>query len=304
MPRIHSNGVDLEYEISGHPDHPVVLLVMGLGLGLRAWPQAFIDGLLAQSLRVLRLDNRDCGRSSYLDTWRGPPLALCLARAAVGLSVPAPYRLSDMARDAVGLLDALRIARAHWVGVSLGGMVAQQAAIQSPDRVAALTCVMSAAGSRRAAFWPQRPAAAALLRRPPRGASHAQMVEHFVALIRVIGSPTFPIDDALLRQRLDAALDHGYRPDGTRRQLLAMLASGDRSAALAAVTAPTLIIHGDRDPLVPPAAGEDLAQRIPGARLQLIRGMGHDLPPAVLPTLVELIAAHDRAARGPDRPGT
>lgn len=297
MSRIRTNGIELEVESRGRAGDPALLLIMGLGLGLKAWPEDFVDALVQRRLRVVMFDNRDCGRSTYID--REPPAALLplFIRASFGLPVSGPYTLDDMADDAAGLLDALGIARAHVAGVSLGGMIGQQLAIRHAAKVASLVSIMSSSGSSRMAFAPRLDALLALLRRPPRDAPLPALVDHFVHLFRVIGSPAFPTPEPLLRQRLEQALGHGYRPDGTLRQLVAVLASGDRSLDLPSIAAPTLVIHGDRDPLVPLAAGEDVAAKIPGARLQVIPGMGHDLAPAVLPILVEAIAGHCGGAR-------
>ncbi len=292
MSRIRTGGIELEVESRGRAGDPALLLIMGLGLGLKAWPEAFVDALVERRFRVVLFDNRDCGRSTYVD--RAPPAALLplFMRAAVGLPVAGPYTLDDMAADAAGLLEALGLARAHVVGVSLGGMIGQQLAVHHPRRVASLVTIMSSSGASRLAFAPRMDALLALLRRPPRDAPLPVLVDHFVHLFRVIGSPAFPTPEPLLRQRMEQALGHGYRPDGTLRQLVAVLASGDRSLDLPSIAAPTLVIHGDRDPLVPLAAGEDVAAKIPGARLQVVTGMGHDLAPAVLPILVQAIAGH------------
>lgn len=291
MSRVRANGIELEVDARGGADRPAILLIMGLGLGLAAWPDAFVDGLVARGFRVVRFDNRDCGRSTYIDAEPPPAVTPLMLRAFFGWPVPAPYTLDDMAADTAGLLDALTIERAHVVGASLGGMVAQRLAIGWPQRVASLVPIMSTSGSRR--VLPPRPdALLALLRRPPRTATLPQLVDHFVYLFRVIGSPGFPTPEPVLRQRLEKALAHGYRPDGTLRQFIAVLASGDCSLDLPAITAPTLVIHGDADPLVPLAGGEDVAAKIPGAELKVIHGMGHDLAPGLLPLLVDAIAAH------------
>ncbi len=298
MPRATVNGIEIEYECSGDPRAPALVLIMGLGLGLHAWPQQFVDGLVQRGFRVLRFDNRDCGRSTYIEAAPPPALMPLFVRAAFGWPVDGPYTLDDMAADTAGLLAALRIERAHVVGVSLGGMIGQQLAVRHPDRVASLVSVMSTSGARRLPL-PRFDALLALLRRPPRGATVPQLIDHFVHLFRVIGSPGFPTPEAALRERMALALAHGYRPDGTLRQLVAVLASGDRSQDLPSIAAPTLVIHGDADPLVPLAAGEDVAAKIPGAELKVVHGMGHDLAPGVLAILLEAIDAHCGAARTP-----
>ncbi len=274
-----SDDITLEVERHGEPTAPAILLVMGLGMQLIAWPLALVDALVARGFQVIRFDNRDAGLSTQLDGRRGTTVPLAFLRARLGLQVDAPYLLQDMARDSLGLLDALGIARAHVVGASMGGMVAQLMAIHAPSRVARLTLLMTHSGDPWVA--PPRPAAAAaLLRRPPRRPDIEQLVDHYTQLFRVIGSPPpNAMNDADLRARMRASFSRAYRPAGTYRQLLAIIASGDRSRALRQLQVPTLVLHGADDPLVPPSAGRDLARKIPAARLALIDGMGHDLGP-------------------------
>ncbi len=295
MPRVTANGIQIEYESHGDPKRPAIVLIMGLGMQLVAWPDEMIEGLVARGFRVVRFDNRDAGLSTQFDDRPTGPLMAAFMRWTFGWSVPAPYLLDDMATDTIGLLDALSISRAHMVGASMGGMIAQLLAIKSRERVMSLTSIMSSSSARRLP-QPKLDAFFALTRRPDGEASLDDLVDHYVALFRVIGSPGYVTPLPQLQERLRRGLARAYRPMGTLRQMIAILASGDRSLSLPQITAPTLVIHGDADPLVPVAHGEDTAAKIPGATLKIIRGMGHDLPPALLPQLTELIAAHCAAA--------
>lgn len=290
-----ANGLTIEYEALGDPAAPVILLVMGLGMPLSAWPDALCGGLVERGYRVIRFDNRDCGRSSKIHVRRQPNLGAAFAAAWLRLPVRAPYTLEDMADDAVGLLDALGIRRAHLVGASMGGMIAQVAAAMYPERVLSLTSIMSSSG-RRKFSRPQPHARRALLSKPARPDDPDSVVEHLAGVYGVIGSPGFPTERGELREMLARAVRHGYHPAGITRQLVAILASGDRRALLSTIAAPTLVIHGADDPLVPVDAGRDTARHIEGARLMVIPGMGHDLAPGLQPILVDAIAAHCRTA--------
>lgn len=286
-----SPSIALEVERLGDPAAPAVLLIMGLGMQLTAWPDELVDGLVARGLQVVRFDNRDAGLSTQIDGFVPRAIGTAMLRRTFGLPVHAPYTLRDLAADAVALLDALGLARAHVVGASMGGMVAQIVAGRHGARVSSLTSIMSSSGVRWLA--PPRPdALRALLKRPPRGADVDALVAHYVGLFGVIGSPGHPTPQHVLRERLGRSLRRAYRPAGTARQLLAILASGDRRHELAAITVPSLVIHGAADPLVPVSHGRDTARRIGGSELFIVPGMGHDLPPSLMPTLVERIAAH------------
>jgi len=286
-----SPQIELAYEREGDPQRPTILLIMGLGLQLTAWPDEMVAGLVARGFCVLRFDNRDAGLSTQIDAFRPRGLAGAMVRGALGWPVAAPYLLHDMAADTVDLLEALGLRRVHVVGASMGGMIAQIVAARHPQRVASLTSIMSTSGARRLPP-PRLDALLALARRPPPGASHETLVDHYMHLFGVIGSPGEQTPKPLLRARLQRGLARAFRPAGTARQMLAIVASGDRSAELAAISAPTLVIHGERDPLVPPAAGRDTARRIHGAQLLMVPDMGHDLPHARLAMLTEQIALH------------
>ena len=290
--KIRANGIDIEIEDStaGRPasaSQPVVLLIMGLGMQLVAWPPQMVQALVDAGYRVIRMDNRDIGLSQHFNKLGKPNLLWASLKYKLGFASKAPYSLSDMAQDAIGVLDTLKIKYAHEVGVSMGGMIAQRVAIAAPKRVLSLTSIMSSSGARG---LPQaRPEVLrALLKRPAKGPQAA--LDHFVALFKIIGSPAFPTPEPEMRERIALGVRRSYHPVGTLRQMLAVVADTDRAEQLATITCRTLVIHGEADPLVPLANGQDTAQRIAGARLLTIPGMGHDLPPEpVRQILVELL---------------
>jgi len=289
MPRARANGMQIEYETFGDSGDPPLLLVMGLGGQMILWPDEFCQALAARRHHVVRFDNRDVGLSTKLDSAGLPDVMGALSAAAQARPIDAPYRLRDMADDAAGLLDALDLGPAHVVGASMGGMIAQTLAIEHPARVRTLTSIMSTTGD---ASLPQaRPEAMAALLTPA-PTERAAAIEHGVRLWRTIGSPGFPFDESWVRARAALAFDRGQSPAGVARQLVAILASGSRRASLAAVRAPTLVIHGAADPLIPVEAGRATAAAVPGAELLEIDGMGHDLPRALWSTLVDAIAKH------------
>jgi len=293
MPAVAANGLRIEYESLGDPQAPAIVLVMGLGMQLVDWPDAFCEDLVARGFRVVRFDNRDCGLSTTFSTRRRPNLLLAFAASWVGLPVRAPYTLDDMAADTLGLMDALGIAKAHIVGVSMGGMIAQVLTARHPDRVLTLTSIMSSSGNRRVSRG-TRAATQALFAKPSDPYDPQAVVDHLVKVFGVIGSPAFPGDTDELRQRIARSVHRAYHPAGVARQLLAIMAAGDRRRQLRTIVAPTLVIHGAADPLLPVAAGRDTARNIPGAQLLVIDGMGHDLPAGVLPRLAQAIGTHCR----------
>ena len=287
----------IEYESLGDPARPAIVLIMGLGMQLTGWPDSFCQALVARGYRVIRFDNRDCGLSGRVPAKKRANLLLAMAAAALGLPVRTPYTLADMAGDTIGLMDSLGIARAHIVGASMGGMIAQVLATKFPQRVLSLTSIMSTSGNRRVSK-PTKPARKALLSRPADPKNPESVIEHLVEMFGIIGSPAYPSTREELRLRLGHSVRRAYYPAGVARQLLASIASGDRRKQLRSIGAPTLVIHGADDPLVPLAAGRDTAQSIPGAELLVVEGMGHDFPEALMPRLATAIADHcDRAMK-------
>lgn len=300
MPQTKANGIALEYEEHGDPAAPPLLLVMGLGAQLTLWPIELVEALVARGFRVIRYDNRDIGLSHKFDGARAPGMVRHMLMRRFGLKPRVPYTLADMAADGVGLLDALGIARAHVVGASMGGMIAQHIAFTFPERVASLTSIMSTTGNPR--LPPAQKEALTALTRRPASLDEEVLVEHGVRIGRAIGSPGFPADEERLRANTRANVRRSVYPEGLPRQLAAIIADGDRRARLARITAPTLVIHGEDDPLVPVEGGRDTAASIPGARLKTIPGMGHDLPLALVDEIADAIARHARAAEGAPAP--
>lgn len=300
MSHIHTNGLQLEYETFGNPQHQPVLLVMGLGMQMIGWPDPFCETLAAAGYHVVRFDNRDIGLSTHLDHLGKPNMLWNIARHKLGLPVKAPYSLADMAHDALGLLDGLGIRQAHVVGVSMGGMIAQLLTGLAPERVLSLSSIMSTSGA-PGLPGPTPRARAALLSRPPRGAYQPQkrhlLVEHYLGTVRVIGSPGFPMSDEAHRARISRWLDRSIHPEGVLRQLLAVVQGPDRSPLLRQIDRPTLVVHGKEDPLVPLACGRDTAAKVPVARLVEVPGMGHDLPPGVCDILLRELTDHFSANR-------
>jgi pimeloyl-ACP methyl ester carboxylesterase len=292
--QIAANGIALEVEDHGSPDGEPLLLVMGLGMQLLAWPDGFVDALVARGFRVIRFDNRDIGLSKSFDAAGVPNLALDSIRYAIGMKVKSPYSLADMAADSVGVLDALGIARAHVCGASMGGMIAQHLAAAHPGRLKSLTLMMTSSGARRLP-GPSLKVRGSLISRPQNPRELSSIVEHYVELYGLIGSPAFPAPKDELRERFARSVKRSYRPAGTARQMVAIAADGDRTSLLGRIAAPTHVIHGLADVLVPVPAGRDLAARIPGATLDVIDGMGHDLPKELWPRFVAGIA--EAAAR-------
>ncbi|HEX7890990.1 MAG TPA: alpha/beta hydrolase [Ramlibacter sp.] len=292
--KVEANGLSIEVEDTGPgAGGAPVLLVMGLGMQLTAWPDAFVRGLADAGHRVIRFDNRDIGLSTRLEHLPAPNLLWESLKLRVGLPVRAPYPLSAMADDAVGVLDALGIAKAHVVGASMGGMIAQRLAIGAPERVLSLTSIMSSSGARRLP-GPQPRVLQVMLSRP-RDHGEPALLAHYVRLFEAIGSAQYRVPPEELRQRILASVRRGgYRPSCTARQLAAIAADTDRARELARIQAPTLVLHGTEDPLVPIACGEDTARRIPGARFVAIPGMGHDLPPGVVEHLLAPLLPHLR----------
>ena len=296
MPEAMTRVGELElcYETFGDSSAPPMLLVMGLGTQMVGWPDGFCAALADRGFHVIRYDNRDIGRSTHLRDVPPPTRAQLLRRDRRA----AAYDLGDMAADGVGLLDALGFGEAHVVGASMGGMIAQLMAARHPARVRSLASIMSNTGHR----WRGMPGLRIyplLLRRPAR--DRASAVDAAVAAWRLIGSPGFEFDEAELRQVAARSWDRGYDPAGTARQLAAILATGNRAADLRRITAPTVVIHGTKDRMVRPSGARETARAIPGAQLVWIDGMGHDLPRAAWPPILDAVGENAARADVPAR---
>jgi pimeloyl-ACP methyl ester carboxylesterase len=280
--------IEIVYESIGDPDDPALLLVMGLGMQLIHWDTGLCEQLAERGFRVIRFDNRDSGRSTQI----AAPVPN-LMRGFAGLPVQAPYTLDDLADDALGLLDRLGIERAHVVGVSMGGMIAQTMAIRRPERLLSLASIMSTTGH-RSVGRPKLRVWSVLMRRAPR--DREAYVAYFVRVFKMIGSPGYAIDEQRIREVAAATWDRGHHPAGTGRQLAAIMASGDRTPMLRELRLPTVVIHGTDDPLVPFKGGVATARAIPDAELVAIPGMGHDLPPAVWPRVIDAVVRNTERA--------
>ncbi len=296
MPVAPANGLSLTYDVHGPDDGPPIVLVMGLGTQMVAWPLALVDRLVAHGHRVIRFDNRDIGLSSIIDAPAPSPRQLMRAIASRRLA-RSTYLLSDMAADVVGLLDHLGIDRAHLVGASMGGMIAQELAIGHPERVLSLASIMSNTGDRRNGLI--APSLIPRIRRAmlsPAPRTRAEYVERGVRTFGLIAGPLW--DEADTRAMVVEAAERSVEPYGRARQLMAISASPDRTAGLRRVTVPTLVVHGMRDPLITPSGGMATVRAVPGARLLLLPDMGHDLP---APRRVEIAdAIAQNAARAAD----
>jgi pimeloyl-ACP methyl ester carboxylesterase len=305
MPRAQANGIELEYETFGRSSARPLVLIMGLGAQMVLWDEDFCEALAARDFFVVRFDNRDIGLSTHLDDAEVPNVWTAIQRSMTNQPVDAPYTLAEMADDTVYLMAALGLERAHVVGASMGGMIAQTLAIRHPERLLTLTSIMSTTGNPEVP--PATPDAMRVLMTPVPSEREAY-VERSVASWRVIGSPGFPFDEARVRRRAGRSFDRAFHPAGVARQLVAIIASGNRKEALRSVTTPTLVIHGDADPLARIEGGRDTAAAIPGAELLIIEGMGHDLPRGAWPRIIDAIdalaskasprAADARAGRG------
>lgn len=288
MAQAQVNGISIEYDVQGAENTDPLLLIMGLGGQLTRWAQPLMDKFVARGFRTIRFDNRDVGLSEKFAAV--PNLQEVIAARMRGERPNVPYVLEDMAADAVGVLDHLGIARAHVCGVSMGGMIGQLVAADYPDHVLSLTSIMSTTGN--PTLTPAKPEAMAVVMTPAPNPNVDEQayLDQMVKNAHAIGSPKYPFDEAVLRQRLLADVKRCYEPLGVARQICAVTATGDRRAKLAKITAPTTVVHGTDDPLVPVDGGRDTAACIPGAELILVEGMGHDIPPGLYDLFVDAIA--------------
>ncbi len=296
MPQISANGITLEVETHGDPANPPLLLIMGLGAQLTLWPIEFVEALVARGFYVVRFDNRDIGLSTKFTHAGRPNFVSLVLKTKIGLKPRLSYHLTDMAADAVALLDAMGLPQAHVVGVSMGGMIAQLVAATYPERVLSLTSIMSTTSNPK--LPPPGKAALAALNAPvpPEGGVDAY-VEVGQMRAAAIGSPGYPPDLERQRKRLAAEYTRAFHPTGPVRQYAAILADGDRRKRLKKITAPTLVIHGEDDPLITVHGGQDTAASIAGARLITYPGMGHDIPLALVDDMADAIAGVAGSAR-------
>ncbi len=289
MPRAPANGIEIEYETFGDPADDPILLVMGLGSQLLGWTLPFCEALVERGHHVIRFDNRDVGLSTKITDAEHDSVPDAMRKGMAGEPINAPYLLTDMAADAVGLLDHLGLERAHVAGASMGGMIAQTMAIGFPERVQSLTSIMSHTGEK--GLRPPTPEAMqVLMTRAPDGREAA--IDQALKTWRVIGSPGFPFDEERIRERASRSYDRCHHPAGAERQLVAVTASGSRREALESLDVPTLVIHGEDDPLVPVEGGRATLDAVPGAAGLFIEGMGHDMPVELYDTLTDGISGH------------
>jgi len=293
MAELQANGLTITYDSFGAPDARPLLLIMGLGAQMILWDEEFCGMLAEAGHYVIRFDNRDVGLSSHFDGAEVPGLAEIVGRLAAGEEVALPYSLDDMADDAAGVLDALGIASAHICGASMGGMIAQTVAIRHPQRVRSLISIMSTTGD--PALPQASPEAMAVLTRAP-ATDRAGNISAALEAQRVIGGKGFPPNEERIRRRAERSYDRAFYPEGSTRQLAAIMAHGSREEALQRVKTPALVIHGTDDPLVPPAGGRATHAALAGSELLMIEGMGHDLPPAVWAPISQAITRHTMAA--------
>lgn len=295
MAQLSANGINLEYESMGNPQHATVLLIMGLGTQLTAWPDSFCEYLVSLGYHVLRFDNRDVGLSSRLEEARPPNIPGLVIMKTLKLPTPVPYQLTDMVDDAAALLDALAIDQVHVVGVSMGGMIAQLFAIKYAQRTLSLTSIMSTTGHRSLprSDWA---ATKALLLKPANPEELQSVIERNVRVRRVLQSPRYPKADEELWGSAEKAVHRGgYHPQGVARQMAAIIVAKDRRSWLKEVRVPALVIHGEADPLVKLECGVDTAKHLPNSQLKVFPGMAHDLPTELLEPMADLI--HATAAR-------
>ncbi|PKN35932.1 MAG: alpha/beta hydrolase [Deltaproteobacteria bacterium HGW-Deltaproteobacteria-19] len=289
MPHVAANGIQIEYETFGDRSFPALLLIAGCGAQMIFWEVEFCESLAKNGFFVIRFDNRDSGLSTKFDEAGIPDMMAAVKAAMEGRTVESAYSLDDMADDAIGLLDALGIGKAHVCGASMGGMIAQVISYRHPDRVRSLTSIMSTTGN---PGLPQGKPEAIAAVVAPAPVEREAYVEHNVNVWRRIWSPGFPFEEERARTFLEKSYDRSCYPQGMARQNTAVIAGGDRRPSLSSVKVPTLVIHGADDPLIPVEGGKDTARVIPGARLLIVNGMGHDMPKGVWAEIAEAISQH------------
>ena len=296
MPHLTANGIKLAYEDHGDPAAPPVLMIMGLGGQLTMWPDQLIEDIVADGHRVITFDNRDIGLSHHHNGEKTPNILRQILLRRIGLRTKTPYALIDMAHDTIGLLDALKLTDAHLVGISMGGMIAQHVAALAPHRVRSLTGIMTTTGNPKLPR-PSRAVMKAMVRRGPPPTTRDAIIDLSVATFGVIGTPGEDHNTNGMRDRIVRSYDRNYNPAGLARQMSAIVAAGDFRKYTRSIKAPTLVLHGSADPLVPIEGGRDIAKLVRNARMEVLEGMGHDVPPRFLPEVTRHMLDHFKAAK-------
>ncbi|MCR9270996.1 MAG: alpha/beta hydrolase [Hyphomonadaceae bacterium] len=296
MPQVTANGIKLTYESHGPKDAPVALLIMGLGGQLTMWPDKLVADLVKGGYRVITFDNRDIGLSHHHTGEKTPHILRHILLRRLGIRSKTPYDLSDMAQDTIGLMEALALDRVHLVGISMGGMIGQHVAAKVPDRVSSLTAIMTTTGNPKLPR-PSSTVMKAMVRRGPQPTRRDDIIDQSVATFGIIGTPGEDQNTNGMRDRITRSYDRSFNPAGVIRQMSAIVASGDFRKVTRTIKAPTLVIHGDADPLVPIEGGRDIAKLVRGARMEVMQGMGHDVPPRFLPQVTKLMLDHFAATR-------
>lgn len=289
--KVRANGIEIAYDSFGESVSPPLMLIMGFTAQMVMWDEGFCEGLARRGYRVIRFDNRDVGHSTWFTEAGTPKIGALVAAMLRGEPFRVPYKLIDMAEDTLGLMDVLGIESAHVAGMSMGGMIAQTMAVHYPERVKTLTSLSSTTGH---PGLPQATPEAWEMLTKPAPMDREGFIDHAVPVWRVINGPQMTIDEDFIRRRARRTFERGVSREGYARQMAAITASGSRRKALQSVHVPTLVIHGDADPLLPLVHGIATAEAIPGAKLRIVKGMGHDIPPVVWPELIEAIAGHAR----------
>lgn len=296
MAKITANGIEIEYETFGADDAPVALMIMGLGGQLTMWPDEMVEDLVRGGYRVILFDNRDIGLSHHHNGEKSPSILRQIILRRIGIKLKTPYELADMARDTLGLMDALNLDQVHLVGISMGGMISQHVAAMAPDRVKSLTALMTTTGNPKLPR-PSGNIMKAMIRRGPQPTSRDEIINQSVATFGVIGTPGEDHNTNGMRDRITRSYDRSFNPAGVLRQMSAIVASGDFRKHTRSIKSPTLVVHGNADPLVPIEGGHDIAKLVRGARMEVMDGMGHDVPPRFLPQITKLMLDHFDATK-------
>ncbi|MHA7856875.1 MAG: alpha/beta fold hydrolase [Henriciella sp.] len=296
MPSTKANGIEIAYETFGAETDPTVLMIMGLGGQLTMWPDKLVEDLVSGGYRVILFDNRDIGLSHHHNGEKSPSILRQIILRRIGIKLKTPYDLSDMARDTLGLMDALKLKDVHLVGISMGGMIGQHVASMAPDRVKSLTAIMTTTGNPKLPR-PSGDVMKAMIRRGPQPTSRDEIINQSVATFGVIGTPGEDQNTNGMRDRIARSYDRNFNPAGVLRQMSAIVASGDFRKHTRSIKAPTLVVHGNADPLVPIEGGHDIAKLVHGARMEVMDGMGHDVPPRFLPQITKLMLDHFDATK-------